>query len=103
MDPEEAIRKYFRFDAFRPGQDDIINAVLAGEDVLVVMPTGGGKSLCYQLPALIKAGAAVVVSPLIALMKDQVDTLNAQGIAASFINSSLSPSEQRRVLQEVSA
>lgn len=103
MDPEEAIRKYFRFDAFRPGQDDIINAILAGEDVLVVMPTGGGKSLCYQLPALMKAGAAVVVSPLIALMKDQVDTLNSQGIAASFINSSLSPSEQRRVLQEVSA
>ena len=103
MDPEEALRKYFGFDAFRPDQDEIIDALVAGEDVLVVMPTGGGKSLCYQLPALLKEGVAVVVSPLIALMKDQVDTLHAQGIAASFVNSSLNASEQRRVLQEVSA
>ncbi len=103
MDPEAALRKYFGFDAFRPGQDEVIDALIAGEDVLVVMPTGGGKSLCYQLPALIKDGVAVVVSPLIALMKDQVDSLNTQGIAASFINSSITPSEQGRVLDDVSA
>lgn len=103
MNPEEALRKHFGFDTFRSGQDEIIDALIAGEDALVIMPTGGGKSLCYQLPALLTEGVAVVVSPLIALMKDQVDTLNEQGIAASLVNSSLSPSEQGRVLQKVTA
>ena len=79
---------------FREGQDEVIDAVLAGQDVIVVMPTGGGKSLCYQLPALLLAGLTLVVSPLIALMKDQVDALNGRGIAATFINSSLAYDEQ---------
>ena len=77
MDSEKALRKYFGFDAFRPGQDVIIEALMAGKDVLVVMPTGGGKSLCYQLPGLILDGTAIVISPLIALMKNQVDTIRS--------------------------
>lgn len=84
---------------FRPGQAAIIETVLAGRDVLAVMPTGSGKSLCYQLPAVVREGCALVVSPLIALMKDQVDALQAQGIAATYVNSSLSPREQQERLQ----
>ncbi|MCC5840421.1 MAG: ATP-dependent DNA helicase RecQ [Opitutales bacterium] len=93
---EEALRTHFGFSAFRPGQDEIIAAICAGRDVLAVMPTGGGKSICYQLPALLLEGTAVVVSPLIALMKDQVDALEARGIPATLINSSLGASEQGR-------
>ncbi|MBL8830031.1 MAG: RecQ family ATP-dependent DNA helicase, partial [Planctomycetaceae bacterium] len=84
----------FGLDSFRPGQRDVINAVLAGEDCLCVMPTGGGKSLCYQLPAVAMGGLTLVVSPLIALMKDQVDALLARGIRATLINSTLAPQEQ---------
>jgi ATP-dependent DNA helicase RecQ len=89
----EALLKYFGFDEFREGQAEVIEAVLAGKTVVVVMPTGGGKSLCYQLPALMLDRVALVVSPLIALMKDQVDALSARGIPATFINSSLTYSE----------
>ncbi len=94
MSPDEALHHYFGFPGFRPGQDRIVESVLAGRDTLAIMPTGGGKSLCYQLPALLREGVTVVVSPLIALMKDQVDALEKRGIAATVINSSLTPSEQ---------
>lgn len=96
-----ALEKYFGFSEFRPGQEEIIEAVIAGQDALVIMPTGGGKSLCFQLPALLRDGVTLVVSPLIALMKDQVDALRARGIPAGFLNSSLSPSAQREVLRDM--
>ena len=84
----------FGLTAFRPGQREVIAAVLAGQDCLCVMPTGGGKSLCYQLPAVALDGLTLVVSPLIALMKDQVDQLQALGLPVTFINSTLSLAEQ---------
>ncbi|HVG37694.1 MAG TPA: ATP-dependent DNA helicase RecQ, partial [Pyrinomonadaceae bacterium] len=90
-----ALNKFFGFADFRAGQREVIDSVLAGHDTIVVMPTGGGKSLCYQLPALMFDGATVVVSPLIALMKDQVDALQARGLPATFINSSLDFEEQK--------
>jgi ATP-dependent DNA helicase RecQ len=90
-----ALREYFGFEAFREGQREVIDSILEGHDTVVVMPTGGGKSLCYQLPALMREGATVVVSPLIALMKDQVDALHARGLPATFINSSLGFEEQK--------
>lgn len=93
----------FGLSAFRPGQREVIEAVLADRDTLCIMPTGGGKSLCYQLPALAREGVTLVVSPLIALMKDQVDTLNQRGIAATFINSSLSPGEQMERMSRMTA
>lgn len=95
------LKSTFGFTSFRPLQADIVRSVLGGQDVFVVMPTGGGKSLCYQLPALLLDGLTVVVSPLIALMKDQVDALQAQGVAATFINSSLDPAETNRRLAAV--
>src|SRR5204863_10166647 len=90
-----ALREHFGFADFREGQREVIEAILAGHDTVVVMPTGGGKSLCYQLPALLKPGATVVVSPLIALMKDQVDALHARNLPATFINSSITFEEQK--------
>ncbi len=84
-----ALRRYFGFSSFRPLQEEIIRDALAGKDVLALLPTGGGKSLCFQLPALVRDGLTVVVSPLIALMKDQVDALTASGAPATFLNSSL--------------
>jgi ATP-dependent DNA helicase RecQ len=90
-----SLHQHFGFDRFRAGQSEVISAILAGKDAVVVMPTGSGKSLCYQLPAMMLQGATLVVSPLIALMKDQVDVLQARHLPATFINSSLTPGEQR--------
>ncbi len=93
---DEALNHHFGFDTFRPLQQEIVEATLSGNDVLALLPTGGGKSLCYQLPAVLSGGLTLVVSPLIALMKDQVDALSANGIAATFLNSSLDATEARR-------
>ncbi len=89
MDLPGTLRKHFGYDSFRPLQEEIVQDALAGRDVFALMPTGGGKSLCFQLPALVRDGLTIVVSPLISLMKDQVDALQASGIAATFLNSSL--------------
>ena len=87
----ETLRRYWGFNAFRPAQERIIRAVLDGRDTLALMPTGGGKSLTYQIPGLVREGICLVVTPLIALMKDQVDRLRARGIRAVAIHSGLSP------------
>jgi ATP-dependent DNA helicase RecQ len=100
-DPITSLREHFGFDNFREGQREVIDSVLAGKDVVVVMPTGSGKSLCYQLPAMILEGATLVVSPLIALMKDQVDALRARGLPATFINSSIPEPEQRARIESL--
>ena len=91
----KALKQFFGYDSFRPGQQEIIEAALQNQDLLIVMPTGGGKSLCFQLPALLKRGVTVVVSPLIALMQDQVEALRNNGIGATFLNSTLSLKEMR--------
>ena len=95
MTPHDVLEKYFGFREFLDAQEEVITAIAGGADALVVMPTGGGKSLCYQLPALLLEGTTIVVSPLIALMKDQVDALQRRGISATLINSTLTPSEQQ--------
>jgi len=95
MTPHDVLEKYFGFREFLDAQEEVITAIAGGADALVVMPTGGGKSLCYQLPALLLEGTTIVVSPLIALMKDQVDALQRRGISATLINSTLSPGEQQ--------
>src|SRR5437868_8067529 len=94
MDAHELLRDSFGFPTFRPGQAEAIAHVLAGQDALVVMPTGSGKSLIYQLAALLLPHTSLVISPLVALMKDQVDSLTRRGIPATFINSSLDAAEQ---------
>ena len=102
-DLERTLHERFGLEEFRTGQREVIEHVLAGRDVLCVMPTGGGKSLCYQLPALLLDGLTLVVSPLIALMKDQVDVLCQRGIRATLLNSTLDPNEQRVRLSEIEA
>ena len=94
VEAKAALKKHFGFGEFLEGQEDIIRQILEGKDGLAVMPTGGGKSLCYQLPALCLPGVTLVVSPLIALMKDQVDALLEKGVAATLINSTLTHAEQ---------
>jgi ATP-dependent DNA helicase RecQ len=101
--PSEVLRDVFGFERFRGAQQAIVEHVVAGGDALVLMPTGGGKSLCYQIPALVRAGTGVVVSPLIALMQDQVDALRLVGVRAAFLNSSLSPDEAATVARAAAA
>ena len=95
------LRDVFGFDAFRPGQEEIVRVVAEGQNVLAIMPTGSGKSLCFQLPAIYLEGTAIVISPLIALMKDQVDALRANGIKTAFFNSSQPQEEQQQTLQDL--
>src|SRR3954469_14499920 len=97
-DPKHILQKVFGYQDFRHNQKEIINNVLNGKDSVVLMPTGGGKSLCYQVPALCLPGVTIVVSPLIALMKDQVDALLLNGIKAAFLNSTQSSAEQSRII-----
>ncbi len=99
----ETLETVFGFRSFRPGQEEVVRALAAGKDAFVLMPTGGGKSLCYQLPALVRPGTALVVSPLIALMKDQVDSLRQLGVAAACYHSALGAEESRRILARLHA
>ena len=100
IDLADILRRHWGYESFRPKQEDVIRSLLAGSDVAVVMPTGGGKSLCYQLPAVVSGRTAVVISPLIALMQDQVAQLADRGIPAAVLNSALAPAEQARVKRQ---
>ena len=100
--PQNLLKKYFGYETFRPGQDQIIEQILNGRDALAIMPTGAGKSICYQIPAMILPGITIVISPLISLMKDQVNALNEVGIPATYINSSLSDLEYSQTMQNIS-
>jgi len=100
-DVQAVLKKYFGYDSFRLHQEEIINRTLEGKDSVVLMPTGGGKSICYQIPAIVQDGLTIVVSPLIALMKDQVQSLIANGVSAAFLNSSLTSSQESEVLKRI--
>ena len=99
MDKYEILKNYFGYDSFREGQDEIVDSILSGRDTFGVMPTGAGKSLCYQIPALMFEGITLVISPLIALMHDQVTNLVELGIRAAYINSSLTMSQLYTVIR----
>ena len=101
INANELLKKYFGYDSFRIGQDEIIEHIWEGKDVLGIMPTGAGKSICYQVPAMMFNGVTIVVSPLISLMKDQVDALNQVGISATFVNSTLSSFEYEQAIQNI--
>lgn len=98
---QSVLEKYYGYKLFRKGQENIINSILQGKDALAIMPTGGGKSICYQVPALMLEGLTIVISPLISLMKDQVDTLKDMGIEAEYLNSTLSPSEENIIINKI--
>lgn len=94
------LHQYWKHTAFRPLQEEIIHSVVSGKDTLALLPTGGGKSVCYQIPGLLRGGTSLVISPLIALMKDQVDALNKKGIKAASIHSGLQKDEVKNILQD---
>ena len=102
MQAQETLRKYFGHEAFRPGQEVMVNALTHHRDALGVMPTGAGKSMCYQVPALMMPGVAIVISPLISLMADQVAALKSAGVPAAYLNSSLTPAQYSRALHNLS-
>ena len=102
MNAVETLKEYFGYDSFREGQEDIIHAILEGRDILAIMPTGAGKSICYQVPALMLDGITVVISPLISLMQDQVKSLNEAGVPAAYINSSLTETQITKALEAAS-
>ena len=99
MNPEEVLKDIFGYTNFRPGQKQVIDLVLKKQNVLAVMPTGGGKSMCYQIPALINSGVTLVISPLISLMKDQIDNLKQNGINAAALNSTTPQEEVNPILR----
>ena len=99
MDKYEALRQTFGYSSFRSGQEQIVDALLSGRDALCVMPTGAGKSICFQIPALLLPGIALVISPLISLMKDQVASLNQAGVRAAYLNSSLTPRQYAHAIE----
>ena len=103
MNKNELLFRIFGYDSFRPGQEKLIDAVLKGQDVFGIMPTGGGKSICYQIPALMLPGITLVISPLISLMQDQVAALKAAGIPAAYINSTLSGPQVQAVYRNLLA
>ena len=103
MTKYEALKTYFGYDAFRPGQEEVMDALLHHPHALAVMPTGAGKSVCYQIPALALGGTTIVISPLISLMKDQVEGLQQAGVSAAYINSSLGQREYFQVLDDAAA
>jgi len=106
IDLRASLKSFFGFDTFKGNQEEVIEAIMQGHDCFVIMPTGAGKSLCYQLPALIKDGTAIIISPLIALMKNQVDSIRGFGESdsvAHFLNSSLSKTQTRQVKEDVAA
>ncbi len=106
VDLNQSLKDFFGFDSFKGNQEAVIQAIMDGQDCFVIMPTGAGKSLCYQLPALIKDGTAIIISPLIALMKNQVDSIRGFGendSIAHFLNSSLSKTDSTRVKEDVTA
>ena len=98
MDKFEILKQIFGYDTFREGQEELVDSSLSGRDVLGIMPTGAGKSICFQVPALLFPGITIVVSPLISLMKDQVSALNAAGVHAAYINSSLTEGQYRKAM-----
>ena len=100
---EEILKKYYGYPSFRQGQAKIINNILQNKDTFAIMPTGAGKSLCFQIPALLFPGITIVISPLISLMKDQIDALNSLGISATFINSSLSSRQAMERIENAKA
>ena len=99
MDKFEILKQIFGYDTFREGQEELVDSSLSGRDVLGIMPTGAGKSICFQVPALLFPGITIVVSPLISLMKDQVSALNAAGVHAAYINSSLTEGQYRKAME----